>query len=271
MTTKNSVKSTPVPRRLATAADIPEDWLAPSEEPNPFAPAADERHRYGKGKSIVCITEARGHKHPKNLSLGEIVVNAPEGFIPLWEAGRTLHYRFNEHSMKYFRNPEKAKSAILTLFGEAVLAWGDAAPIRFTENVDTYDFEFYMNPQDDGDDNSGYVLASAFFPASGRDQVTLYPQMFKQSRKEQVETLIHEIGHIFGLRHFFAAELESRWPSEIYGTHDKFSIMNYGADSLLTDADRSDLRRLYDEARRLNLKEINRTPIVLVKPYHDLL
>ena len=95
--------------------------------------------------------------------------------------------------------------------------------------------------------------------------------MFEQSRKEQVETFIHEIGHIFGLRHFFAAESESTWPSEVFGKHSKFSIMNYGADSVLTKKDKSDLRRLYDRVWSGALRGINGTPIVQVKPYHDLL
>ena len=264
-------KSSPTPHKLATASDIPADWLKPSEEPNPFTPAATKLHRYGSDHSRLCCTEDRGYKTPNNRGPAELVLDASDGFIPLWTAGRTLHYRFDEKSMKYFQNPTKAKSAILTLFGEAVLAWGDAAPIRFTENIDTYDFEIYMNRVDDGDDETGYVLASAFFPASGRDRLALYPKMFQQSGKEQIETLIHEIGHIFGLRHFFAMELESAWPSEIFGAHNKFSIMNYGSDSVLTGEDRADLKRLYDQVWSGALRKINGTPIVQVKPYHDLL
>ena len=52
--------------------------------------------------------------------------------------------------------------------------------------------------------------------------------MFTQSPEEQVETLIHEIGHVFGLRHFFAQLSETAWASEVFGTHDPLSIMNYG-------------------------------------------
>ena len=73
------------------------------------------------------------------------------------------------------------------------------------------------------------MLASAFFPDAGRHPLTIYPRMFTQSRKEQVDTLIHEIGHTFGLRHFFAQVSESAWPSVVFGTHQAFSIMNYGS------------------------------------------
>ena len=266
-----TVKSSPVPRRLEVDALIPEDWLKPSEDENPFTPALIKLHKYGANNSKLCCTEKRGYATPDDLGPAALVLDASEGFIPLWAIGRTLHYRFNELSMNYFQNRSKAKSAVLTLFAEAILAWGDSAPIRFAENTDTYDFEIFMNRHDDGSDEEGYVLASAFFPASGRDRLTLYPKMFEQSRKEQVETLIHEIGHIFGLRHFFAVESEATWPSVIFGTHSKFSIMNYGADSILTDADKSDLVRLYEQVWSNSLKKINGTPIVQVKPYHDLL
>jgi len=85
-----------------------------------------------------------------------------------------------------------------------------------------------------------------------------------------VETLIHEIGHIFGLRHFFANISEKEWPSEIFGTHSKFSIMNYGEHSMLTHDDRDDLRRLYELAWRGALTHINGTPIQLVRPFNTL-
>ncbi|MES2671797.1 MAG: matrixin family metalloprotease [Pseudomonadota bacterium] len=259
----------PVPNKLSAYIEIPDDWLSPNETPNPFSAAPTELHRYGENK--LCCTESRGYKTPGNMDLRRIVVDASEGFIPLWEANRTLHYRFNQNSMRYFQNPDKAKAAILALLGDAIMAWGDSAPITFKEDADTYDFEIFMNRTDDGDDETGYVLASAFFPASGRDRLTLYPKMFAQSRQEQIETLIHEVGHIFGLRHFFALDLEKTWPGEVYGVHSKFSIMNYGGDSFLTEQDRADLKKLYEEVWSGKLLQINRTPIVKIKPYHDLL
>lgn len=261
------MKNSPPP----PAVEITSDCFLPNEAASPFTKALIELHRYGKNNLNLCSTEKRGFKTPGDRKPAEIVVDASEGFIPLWEINRTLHYRFNEQSLRYFQSPAKARSAILTLFGEAILAWGEASPIAFCENTDTYDFEIFMNRLNDGDDQNGYVLASAFFPSSGRDQLTLYPKMFEQSRQEQVETLIHEIGHIFGLRHFFAADFESAWPSEIYGQHSKFSIMNYGTNSLLTANDKSDLQKLYKQVWSGELQKINGTPIVKVKPYHDLI
>ena len=111
---------------------------------------------------------------------------------------------------------------------------------------------------------------SSFFPNAGRHPLYVYPKMFTQTEKEQVDTLVHEIGHVFGLRHYFAPESESEWPSEIFGEHKPFSIMNYGAMSELTETDRSDLRNLYQSAWSGKLTKINRTPIKLVRPFHYL-
>lgn len=239
--------------------------LRKGEEPT--REAESRIHLLGPG--IVCDTEPRGHKTPQGRSPLEIVVDASEGFIPLWSKGMTLRWRFRESSMNNFANPAAAKGEIRKLFAEALLAWGTAAPIKFTEDLDLWDFEIVMRSADNCS-SSGCVLASAFFPDSGRHRLVLYPKMFTQGREEQVETLIHEVGHIFGLRHFFAKISETEWPAEIFGTHSKFSIMNYGSLSALTAEDKADLRRLYQLVWSGSLTHINGTPIRQVKPYHTL-
>lgn len=225
-----------------------------------------ETHVFGGASKHVCRTELRGHETPRGRSLFEIVVDASEGFIPLWAPNSVLRYRFNAASLSRFRNPSAARSAIRQLFGEALVAWGDAAPVRFHEARSRIDFEIFMRNADDCD-GSGCVLASAFFPDSGKHRLTIYPKMFKQPRPEQVETLVHEIGHIFGLRHFFAQVSETSWASQIFGAHNQFSIMNYGAPSILTDADRADLKSLYRQVWAGTLLGINGTPIRQVKPF----
>jgi Metallo-peptidase family M12B Reprolysin-like len=221
-------------------------------------------HVYGPG--AVCDTEKRGYPTRRGRSPLEIVVDASEGFIPLWSKDMTLRWRFQERSMSVFENPETAKIAMKGLLGEALLAWGDAAPIKLAEREDAWDFEIVMRRADDCDIN-GCVLASAFFPDAGRHKLVVYPKMFSESKKEQVDTLIHEIGHVFGLRHFFAQVSEAAWPSEVFGAHKPFSIMNYGAQSELTDDDRADLKHLYELAWSGELTHINGTPIRLVRTF----
>ena len=220
------------------------------------------------GPKIKCDTDTRGFPTPRARSPLSIVLEASEGFVPLWTKNTTLRWRFRESSMKVFTNPTSAKGEIRKLLGEAILAWGTAAPVKFSEKDDAWDFEIVMRRADECDIN-GCVLASAFFPDAGRHKLTIYPEMFAQPRREQIETLIHEIGHVFGLRHFFATVEETAWPAEIFGRHRKFSIMNYGSLSTLTSDDKNDLRRLYQKAWSNELTHINGTPIRFVKPFHS--
>lgn len=224
----------------------------------------DDVHIYHN--NAVCETDTRGHRTPDNRSPDELVVDASEGFIPLWAENVTLRWRFQEQSMAIFVNPDAAKSAIRQLFAEALLAWGDAVPVRFAERHDAWDFEIAVNPQENCTIN-GCTLARAFFPDAGRHDLLIYPTMFSQSRQEQIETLAHELGHVFGLRHFFADVSETAFPAEIFGEHDKFSIMNYGPDSKLTDNDRDDLISLYDQVWSGGLTEIGGTPIEQMRPF----
>lgn len=217
---------------------------------------------------VRCDTESRGHATPHGRSPLEIVVDASEGFVPLWAKETTLRWTYRDSSFDRFASPAAAKEKVKVLLGNAILAWGDAAPVKFAERDDSWDFEIVMKAADDCDSN-GCVLASAFFPDAGRHQLYVYPRMFEQEPQEQVETLIHEIGHAFGLRHFFALVSETAWPAEVFGTHKKFSIMNYGPDSKLTADDKSDLKRLYQLAWSGQLTHINGTPIKFVKPFHD--
>jgi hypothetical protein len=218
---------------------------------------------------VVCGTDSRGHEAPDDRNPLELAVDASEGFVPLWDQGVTLRWRFQERSLEIFEDPSAAAAGIRQLLGEAILAWGDSAPIRFANREDKWDFEIVVRSVDDCSP-TGCVLASAFFPDTGRHELLIYPRMFTQPREEQVETMCHEIGHAFGLRHFFAVVSEKAWPAQIFGQHQPFSIMNYGALSELTDVDRSDLSNLYRRAWSGDLSDINGTPVRLVKPFSSL-
>lgn len=226
--------------------------------------AADLVHLIADG--FVCNTEGRGHATPGGRPPAEILVDASEGFIPLWHAGSILKWRFQERSFAQAPHPDTSKALIGELMGEALLQWGSAAPVRFTRDPDLWDFEIVLRnaPHCTA---SGCVLASAFFPDAGRHELTIYPTMLEQGRDEQIETLIHEFGHIFGLRHFFAQVRETAWPAQSFGTHTPFSIMNYGPMSKLTETDLSDLKELYRLAWSGHLAHINGTPVRFVRPY----
>lgn len=214
---------------------------------------------------IICRTDYRAQRRDRL----RIVVEATDGFIPLWEKSRVLRWKFDAASLSVFQNPDAIKARVRELLALAIAAWGDAVPIGFQENSDNSDFRIVVR-RNASCTPQGCTLASAFFPDAGRHRFMIYPTMFEQSDEEQVETMIHEIGHIFGLRHFFALTDEAEWPAEVFGEHAEFSIMNYGALSTLTDADKRDLKSLYQGAWSGLLTEIDGTPIKLVRPYHYL-
>lgn len=220
-------------------------------------------HKFGKGH--ICRTDAR----PRKRSPLALVVNATEGFIPLWDKNLVLRWGFNDASLATFQKPVAIKEKLRSLLGKAISLWGVSAPIRFVENSDNSDFEILVKQQKDCT-AQGCTLAQAFLPDAGRHPLYIFPSMFEQDEKEQVDTLAHEIGHVFGLRHFFAPENETDWPSVVFGVHKPFSIMSYGGNSEMTDDDRNDLARLYDSAWSGQLTNIAGTPIKLVRPYHYL-
>jgi hypothetical protein len=80
----------------------------------------------------------------------------------MWGKNRRLRWRLQARSMNNFKNPAAAKAEIRRLFAEALLEWGTAAPVKFTEDNDVWDFEIVMKRNDDCG-ASGSVLASAFF------------------------------------------------------------------------------------------------------------
>ena len=61
------------------------------------------------------------------------------------------HYvamRFQVQSLSFFGNPEAAKK-ISNILGEAILAWGDATPVKFDRTDTNWDFEIKMKAQEE--------------------------------------------------------------------------------------------------------------------------
>ncbi|KAF9923837.1 hypothetical protein BGZ67_009625 [Mortierella alpina] len=211
----------------------------------------------------LCLTGERARKrNPREISVGT------HGLIPLWAEGCTLKYRINERTLQ---QSGRNKREIIELFNKAIVLWGDAAPIKFKEDSLTWDFEVIVRKYSDCN-QTGCVLASAFFPGAGQEKFEIYPTMFEQSEAEQVETMLHELGHVFGLRHWFAKvedglDPESGWKSHVFGSDDPVTIMNYDDNSRFTENDKKDLKELYRQAWSGELTQINKTPVVLFKPY----
>lgn len=227
-------------------------------------------HRLGR----KCVTESRfPHLQVGTRPNGvqpEIVVDVHRGEVALWAPGSTLHWRFDKESLRRHENPDAIRRRVRSLLHTAIDAWEDAAPVTFMESNSGWDFEISILKRRDCDE-AACTLASAFFPDSGRQRLLIYPTLFDHDRPEQVATMVHELGHVFGLRHYFAQTdpEEKTFPSKIFGKHSRFTIMNYGSESRLTEADKQDLKRLYAVAWSTEAEEKIGKPVRLVKPPHD--
>lgn len=91
-----------------------EDSLSP--------PVLSSVHSYGDEK--ICITDHRGFSTPRGCNPEKLVLDASEGFIPLWVEGVNLRWRLNEHAVGFFQHPNAVKRTVRKLLSKALLAWG---------------------------------------------------------------------------------------------------------------------------------------------------
>ncbi len=84
--------------------------------------AAEEQYAHVYGKRVICETDTRGFPTPGNMSPAEIVVDAGDGFVPLWAKDTVLRWRFQEQSLSIFEDPTAAKASLTNLLGESILA-----------------------------------------------------------------------------------------------------------------------------------------------------
>jgi len=223
-------------------------------------------HRYGKNEEIVCLTEIHG----PDSGPDRIVVGLGDR-IPLWTPNSTLYWKFDDRSMHRFKYPDQAKNHFRELINGAMSMWGDAAPVKFSEAepgspLTDIDFFYGLTSGNDCNPNGGCVMASAFFPSQNIERLWIFPKLLETPMEYQFEVMAHELGHIFGLRHYFAQEKETQFPAVIFGEHSKFSIMNYGSDAVLTETDRRDLVLFYKGVWNRQITHIGDMPIDLVIP-----
>lgn len=207
-----------------------------------------------------CTTEV---SKPKAYADIEVIVGERDGYIPLWQENTVLNWKFSAEISAL----DHRKATIANLLEKALALWGDAAPVQFRQSHYDWDLEIVISRYDRLNSEGRRVRADGFFPSETKNKLKFYPHFFGLTAAEQERIVLHELGHIFGLRHYFAGEAESDLPSHLFGEHRKFTIMNYGEFQKFSDADKRDLKRLYDLAWKGELTEIGGTPIELLAPF----
>ena len=79
--------------------------------------------------------------------------------------------------------------------------------------------------------STAYTFAMSFFPNSKKRIMYVYEWSFQDKYwHSMVNIFLHELGHVMGLRHEFAAIKEKEAPAVPYGPANKLSVMNYFKD-----------------------------------------
>lgn len=164
----------------------------------------------------------------------------------LWARGQTLLYSYEGriHPSCDLQTFDAMIAAAAVSFGFTVFR------VRRAATPADAHFKVVFEEQDEEDDEGKVTLAEAFFPKAfkrgiptPRPELRVFPAFWEDDATERHVTLCHEFGHIFGLRHFQAADEDNRFVQ--HGTDSETTVMNQGG---VTEVDRTDLRSLYEGA-----------------------
>jgi len=204
--------------------------------------SAESQKPASKGK-VLCVTESRYNRSPK------LVLNTVNDFnvrqIALWAKGQTITWKYSSDSNFSKISAEHFED----ILNKAISAWVFVpftlvGPKDFRDDVDfIVTIHGMENRQVDEFGNVGYVLGQAFFPDSVDKSFHIWPSPFDDS--ELLNTVEHELGHTFGLRHYFGLE-EGNIAFFRHDPNDPKSIMNYNENGVLTCKDKIDLKDLYN-------------------------
>jgi hypothetical protein len=231
-----------------------------------MASPSEEKHAY------PCITQ-QGFKPtfaepPQDENVpagGEGIVIGIGNLIPRWKANKadptTLLYFVDGTGWPSEEDEKYATEA----FAAAAQQWSDIAfGITFAPASDRAGANFLIkyHKAPAGSPEAG-VLASAFFPNQVED-VLIYDLSLTDSfwRKHLVNTLLHEIGHIIGLRHEFALDRdENGQPREgmgaqRFGSINPKSVMSYEDVNEIRDSDVVDVKAFYELVNRSRINGV---------------
>ncbi len=190
----------------------------------------------------------------RNESLDELYLGTLIGNITLWESGSTINWIARSDGY-----PEDGQAIeVAVRLAQATEEWNKVMDGRvrfqYVTNFDDACFKLEYGGF------KGPVLAEAFKPydyTKVLNTVYVYQLLFDPKyRVHMLGTMLHELGHVLGLRHEFAHHVVHGWGPEdvegifesiLYGSNNPQSVMAYYMGQTIQDSDKEDIRRAYDE------------------------
>lgn len=172
--------------------------------------------------------------------------------IGRWAQDSVITYNVDSAS---FPTPETLDHTLSAL-GWATEEWNGVckAYVRFERVANDSPAVFQLRYETKDKNTNSSTLAQAFYPSpqskhSQQRALTVYSLCFKPEHYGHMRNVfLHELGHILGLRHEFAGEVEKDKPVRL-GSVDPCSVMNYFDDwgqCRITEYDRDGLKELYE-------------------------
>lgn len=176
--------------------------------------------------------ETKTHKSsPTEINLGW------KSVIPRWKAGSVIKWAAEPDS---YASPEDALYATVK-FAEAAKTWNDLnLGVSFLQIDSPRAAAFTIEYNGD----NGDTLAEAFFPNPKlSNHLYVYSRAFQADAREYMASIFeHELGHVLGLRHEFAAE---EGDFVLFGKQNLSSIMSYNWPPKMTLQDIEETQEFY--------------------------
>lgn len=200
-----------------------------------------------KLKPYKCMTQTTG-------AIDELFLGQNKGTIELWENGSIINWTARFDSFPTRRNAQEAAVATWRACEE----WNKVLDGRVT-------FRYVASGQDAafqvryGGNFDAYAMA--FFPSAYKNtlnSIDIYSLSFQPSQKaEFIPTMLHELGHVLGLRHEHSQNLLPGRPSIededpalesiLWGIRNPRSVMAYYPLVSIQQSDIDGIRSAYDD------------------------
>lgn len=157
--------------------------------------------------------------------------------IPRWKAGSVIKWVLSTDN---FESPEDASYAEEQLV-KATETWNDMKlGVIFLQVDEAKSAVFVLRYSGD----NGTTLADAFFPSSKlSNELNVYSRAFEGDTRGDLDKVFqHELGHVLGLRHEFAAE---EGDFVLFGEENPSSVMAYNWPPQITAQDIKETQDFY--------------------------